>query len=276
MISMINNRMTAEIKRQTNLASALARSQVEISTGKKIQIPSDDPVASERIGYIRQTQSNHEAWTSNLSLGISLVEQAGGVMSAVSDRLAHARELSIAGASRTLSDVDRETIVSELRSLADEVAGLSSTQSSLGTELFSSGPALKFRFGEFDLLEPIPMRQDAFELNGTSLSQIISEAASALSSEDEAEINLSLSALERGINKSASVAADIGVRGNRMINIRERMIDEDIILTTERSGLEDTDLNVAIGRLNQKSLSLDAARAAFARINRQTLFDLLN
>jgi flagellar hook-associated protein 3 FlgL len=39
--------------------------------------------------------------------------------------------------------------------------------------------------------------------------------------------------------------------------------------------LEDTDLTAAIARLNAQQLTLDAAQAAFARINRRSLFDLL-
>jgi flagellar hook-associated protein 3 FlgL len=276
MISMTNNRITRDIQRQTNLANAVARTQTDISTGKKIQQASDDPVASARMASIRQSQSNNDAWQSNLQLGISLSDQADGVLSVVTDRMAHARELVVAGASDTLSAADRATIANELRSLSDELSNLAATKSSLGNDLFANGYALKFRFSETDLVEPVPSKQAAFELSGVSLSQIISDAADALTSGNIAQINQSLTSLDGGINKAANTAADIGVRGNRMTNIRERHIDQGIVLTVERSGLEDTDLNEAIARLNQQSVTLDAARAAFARINRQTLFDLLN
>ena len=43
-----------------------------------------------------------------------------------------------------------------------------------------------------------------------------------------------------------------------------------------RSGLEDTDLTETIARIQSKLLSLEAAQAAFARINRQSLFDLIS
>jgi flagellar hook-associated protein 3 FlgL len=39
--------------------------------------------------------------------------------------------------------------------------------------------------------------------------------------------------------------------------------------------LEDTDLTQAIATLNAQTLTLDAAQAAFARINRRTLMDIL-
>jgi flagellar hook-associated protein 3 FlgL len=276
MISLTSNRMTRDVQRQANLANALARTQSEISTGKKILQASDDPSASARIASIRQSQSNKDAWRDNLQLCISLSDQADDVLAAVSDRMAHARELVVAGASETLSPSDRATIAIELRSISDELTSLSLTKSSLGTELFTNGPALKIRISENEVLAPVPNQQEAFEANGTTLAQIISNAADSLSAGNSVQINQALSSLDAGIDKAANASAIIGVSGNRMSNILERHIDEGIILATERSGLEDTDLNEAIARLHLQSVTLDAARAAFARINRQTLFDLLS
>jgi flagellar hook-associated protein 3 FlgL len=48
-----------------------------------------------------------------------------------------------------------------------------------------------------------------------------------------------------------------------------------ISLSEERSGLEDTDLSSAIADLNGMTMTLEAAQAAFARINRRTLMDFL-
>jgi flagellar hook-associated protein 3 FlgL len=276
MISIANNRITRDIQRQSNLANGIARTQTDISTVKKIRQPSDDPTSSARIASIRQSQSNNDAWHGNLQLGISLSDQAGGVMSVVIDKITHARELVVAGASGTTSAADRATLANELRSLSEELSSLAATKSSLGGDLFTNGTALKFRFSETDLVEPVPNKQDAFELNGVSLSQIVLDAANSLAAGTSAQTQQSLTALDGGINKAANSAADIGVKGSRMISIRERQIDEGIILTAERSGLEDTDLNEAIAQLNSQSLTLDAARAAFSRINRHTLFDFLN
>ena len=46
-------------------------------------------------------------------------------------------------------------------------------------------------------------------------------------------------------------------------------------LAEERSGLEDTDIQAVIARLSSQQLSLQAAQAVFARVNENTLFDIL-
>jgi flagellar hook-associated protein 3 FlgL len=44
MINSTGNRLTMEIRRQSNLAQQIARTQIEVSTGRRIQSASDDPV----------------------------------------------------------------------------------------------------------------------------------------------------------------------------------------------------------------------------------------
>ena len=47
-------------------------------------------------------------------------------------------------------------------------------------------------------------------------------------------------------------------------------------IADERQSIEETDLETAIAQLNAQNLTLEAARAAFARVNQQSLFDLLS
>jgi flagellar hook-associated protein 3 FlgL len=48
-----------------------------------------------------------------------------------------------------------------------------------------------------------------------------------------------------------------------------------LALTERRSSLEDTDLTETITKLQNKLTTLEAAQSAFARISRQSLFDLI-
>jgi flagellar hook-associated protein 3 FlgL len=276
MIALSNTRIARDIARQVKLSNAVARTQIEISTGKVILKPSDNPGASARIASIAQAQSNQAAWAANLSLGLSLADEADGVFASVNDRMARASELLVGGAGGATSATDRAVYAKELRSIGADLSALAGTRSAAGDALFASGTALRVRFGADDVFAPVPSQMEMFDVGGKSLSQIVSDAADALDSGDRNRIDQSLAALERGVSKASDSAAEIGLRAARMARIKEQQIDTGIILRAERSGLEDTDIDEAIARLNQQTLTLDAARAAFARINRQTLFDLLN
>jgi flagellar hook-associated protein 3 FlgL len=71
------------------------------------------------------------------------------------------------------------------------------------------------------------------------------------------------------------VRGEHGVRAARIDAVRERLEAGSLQIEEERSGLEDTDISRVVAQINAKQLTLEAAQAAFARINRNTLFDLL-
>jgi flagellar hook-associated protein 3 FlgL len=275
MIHATGNRMTAEIRRQSGLAQAIAREQIAISTGKRIQKASDDPVAAARVSALREAHADGVAWTANLDLGASLTAQAEGVLTQMADRMARARELVVSGASQALSPADRATIAAELSGIADEINSYAGTTSSLGQPLFSTGPAPAFRFSDSATFAPVPARAAVFDISGIPLTQILSDAAAAIASGNSGAIAGSLTGLGTAISHVADVASDIGVRAGRIDRLKESHISRSISFAAERSSVEDTDLSAAITRLNAHSVTLEAAQAAFARINRRTLMDVL-
>jgi flagellar hook-associated protein 3 FlgL len=263
MINATGNRMTMEIRRQSSLARQISDTQITVSTGRRIQRGSDDPVAAARVANIRQSQADNVTWKNNLILGSSLTSQADDILQNMSSRIARAQELMITGSSGNLNGI------------AEEIDGYAAATSSLGEALFSSGNASQIRFGDNAVFVPVPSRADIFEMDGIPISQIIRGAALAATSGGIMPINASLSALQNAVDHVADQAADIGVRGARIDRLREALEQRDIEFSSERSQLEDTDLSEAIARLNAQTLTLEAAQSAFARINRRSLFDIL-
>ncbi len=276
MINATGNQLTMEIRRQGSLADAISRSQINISTGKKIQMASDDPVAAARVATIERAQANDETWQSNLNLGLSLANQADDVLSTLNDRLVRVQELMIAGANGTLSDDDRTTYAVEIAGIADEIDSYMGTKSSLGEPLFAAANEREMRFNESAVFAPVPSRDDVFGTGANILGQIVRDAANAIATGNDATLSSSLDAVQDTIGRVADRSADIGVRASRMDSLRETMEARAIDYAAERSGLEDTNLAEAIARLNAETITLEAAQAAFARINQRTLFDILS
>lgn len=275
MINAVGNRMTREIARQQSLAEQLERTQIQISGGKKLLRMSDDPVAARRIATISTTQASMTAWSANVNSAAALVSQADGVMKAVSNLMTRARELTLAAVSDSTNPADRATIAAELTTIADELDALAATRDSNGEPLFAAGPARVMRFDADLSFAPVPSAADIFVIAGNSLSTGIRDAATAVAAGDTAAMNLSLGALAASISHVADQHARIGLAGGRLDRIGDGLAARGITLTDERSVVEDTDLTVAIAQLNAQELTLNAAQAAFAKINRQTLFDLL-
>ena len=275
MINATGSPMTLEIGRQTKLAKAIAQSQIEISTGKRIQQPSDDPAAAVRIASIRRSQADGDAWKRNIDLGSSVANQADGVLKTLNDRIARVQELTVQGASGSLPPSDRNTIASEIRSIATELAALRQTQSSLGEPLFSDQPRA-MRFAEGVTFAPLPSAVQVFESGGTSIVQQLGTLADAVASGDRAQLDSALGTASSLVQHGADVAALVGNAAARLDRLSATQESRMIDFAAERSGLEDTDLTTAIATLNAQQLTLEAAQTAFARINRRSLIDLLS
>jgi flagellar hook-associated protein 3 FlgL len=276
MINAVGNRMTREVARQQKLADALERTQMQISGGKKLLRMSDDPVAARRIATIGTSQASMTAWAANVDSAEALVSQADGVMKSVSNLMARARELTLAAASDTANPADRATIAAELGTIADELDGLAATRDSNGEPLFAAGAARVMRFDSDTSFAPVPSAADIFVVGGNSLSTGIRDAAAAVAAGDKPAMGASITKLATAIGHVADRHAALGLSGGRLERLGEGLTARGIALKDERSSVEDTDLDVAIADLNALDLTLGAAQAAFAKINRQTLFDILN
>lgn len=276
MINAVGNRMTREIARQQKLADQIERTQIQISGGKKLLRMSDDPVAARRIATIGTSQASMKAWSANVNTADALVAQADAVMKSASGLMTRARELTLAAASDTANPADRATIAAELGAIADELDALVATRDSNGEPVFATGPARVMRFDTDISFAPVPSAADVFVVGGNSLATGIRDAAAAVTAGNRAAMGTSITTLATAIGHVADQHATLGLSGGRLERIGDGLAVRGITLKDERSSVEDTDLSIAIAELNAHDLTLSAAQAAFAKINRQTLFDILN
>lgn len=275
MINGTGNRMTQEIARQSRMAGNIALKQAQVSTGKRLQRASDDPVAMARAAELKRAQSNDVARAANINIGVTLTAQADTQLKTMSDLLARTKELTVAGANGGLSAADRATMASEINAMADEIDSIAASTSVTGQPLFANGSTIAIRFDDNTAFAPVPGRDEIFAPGGMSISQSMRDAASAISSGNSANIGTSLTAINNAVNHSADMQAKVGLNAARIDRLRETSAQRAISLSEERSRLEDTDLSSAIAELNGMTLTLEAAQAAFARINRRTLMDFL-
>ncbi|WP_374525684.1 flagellin [Sphingopyxis sp.] len=275
MINAVGNRMTREIARQSRLADGLERIQIQISSGKRLQRMSDDPVAARRIQTLGTTQASMASWQANIKSASAQASQADGVLKSTSDLLIRARELTLSASSDTASPADRATIAAELKTLADQIDGLAATRDSNGEPLFAAGAARVVRFDSDISFAAVPSAADTFVFGGNGLSTSLRDIATAVAAGDKAAMGTGLTTLTGAIDHVANQNAAIGLAAGRLERIGESIAARGIDVADERQSIEETDLDTAIAQLNAQELTLSAAQAAFAKINRQTLFDLL-
>lgn len=285
MISGTRYQLQREINRQQRLASDIARGQAEITAGgKRVLAPSDNPVAAARISEIGRTQSNTAIWKSNLDIAAALSSNAEGVMRSLTASFDRVNELMLAASNGTLSAQDREAAAIEIESIAEEIATLRDTRDSRGDPLFPTATTtIRIPVGANLDIAAVGTREALFDTVSTaggplSLTTILGSAVTALRANDPAAITTSLGAVQAGSTHVIAAHAEQGARGSRIDTLLDRSESSLIGLQEERGNVEGTvdDIPAIVARMQARQVSLEAAQAVFARINRSTLFDLIS
>ena len=285
MITATRYRALAEINRQSKLGAEIAKAQTDISTGVKIDKPSDDPIAFARIAELRRAQADQTVWARNIQTAKSIAAEVDDAMGALGDIFNRVKELMLAGRTESASVSDRSAIVLELNSLRTGLTNLSTSQTPTGQALFPTDAPLQISTSETQRLAATAQRSDVFEglslTAGTgTLDDVIANAIAAISENDmdtrRTLANTSLDDIDKALTHVGDQHALQGLRAAQLDAASERLVQVQTQLAEERGTLEDTDVAATVMKLNAKTLALQAAQAAFAKVNRNTLFDFLS
>lgn len=128
---------TGGINRLQELNASLNNTQEQISTGKKVNRPSDDPVAAARILKLDQEVKRIETYQRNVSLADNRLQQEENALAGSVDILQRIRELTVQAGNGSLSANDRQSISAELQQRVDQLADLTNTRDASGEYIFS-------------------------------------------------------------------------------------------------------------------------------------------
>jgi flagellar hook-associated protein 3 FlgL len=280
MVAISRQTVADEIRRQQTMTQEIAKAQIAVSTGKKLSAPSDDVHSWVEISEIGKLQASYAAWTGNVSYGESRAEKAQTSLEQINTLMTRAKELLVQGVSTAAGETGRAAIVAELGSIRETLSELLNETDYQGIPVFDDTTTIKIPVGRGIQMEAVGTRQsvsEGIDVNGAamSLDDILANAITAVETGDESARTTALAGIETGLDHVIGEQAKQGIRSERLSAMAERVDDIVLTLQERRSGLEDTDLTGTIAKMQQKLLTLEAAQSAFARINQQSLFDLL-
>ncbi len=131
---MIYDAGLASIQRRT---SDLLQVQQQMSTGRRVLTPADDPVAAARALEVEQSQSINSQHLENQKAAgetLGLVENGLTTAGQLLDRV---RQLAVQAGGGALSDSDRRSIAAELRGLFEQFQGVANSRDGSGQYLFA-------------------------------------------------------------------------------------------------------------------------------------------
>jgi len=117
--------------------TALAKTQQQVASGKRILTPADDPIGSTRALALEQQQSQLEQYGSNADILASRLGVGEQALSDLGNLLQRARDLTVQAGNGALDDVSLKSIATELKSRAGELVDLANRRDTNGEYLFS-------------------------------------------------------------------------------------------------------------------------------------------
>lgn len=286
----------AIIERET----ALSKTQMQISTGRRILSPSEDPVGTTQIYPLNEVIEKNKQYLKNSDTAESRLSLEEKTLSSVTNLLQRVNELAVQGNNDTNSVQDRTAIAEELRQHLQTLMGYANTKDANGeyifaghavtTQPFVEAPAGTFSYqgdsgqrsvkiGESRLVAVGDAGDDVFmnvAFSGGG-NQSIFETIDTLATDFEAGTSSSnaITDIQTAMDNVLTVRSKIGARLNALDTQKE--INNELILQSEKtlSGIQDLDYAEAISRLNLQLVGLQASQQAFTRIQNLSLFNYL-
>jgi len=301
---MVNNSLSPNDERFLASARAIAaraeKAHREISTGRRVNLASDDPDQISTLLANRAELSRLEQVENNLGRVKTEVDTGEATLAAAAKALDRASSLAAQGVSSTTSPETRRQLASEVDTVLRQIVSLSGTtvedrylfsgtNDTVAPYTIDPAPpnAISAYSGSATTKKALDLQGGVFE-TGQTAQEIFENAA------PEKNVFASLQALRDGLladdtvaikealanTKSASIhvntiQAKYGTAQGRVNNALDSSKTTAIRLKSQISSIEDADLTTAILELNRATQDQEAAFQSRARLPRGSLFDYL-
>ncbi|WP_432719769.1 flagellar hook-associated protein FlgL [Jeongeupia wiesaeckerbachi] len=117
--------------------STQVRLQNQLSTGRRILTPSDDPIGAARALSVNQAQSVNAQYSVNSKAVDSALGLTESTLQQVVELVQNVQQLAVQAGNPALSSADLQSVNVELKSRYEELMGLANTTDGTGQYLFS-------------------------------------------------------------------------------------------------------------------------------------------
>ncbi len=270
----------------------------ELSSGKKVQYPSDDAVIATRASNTESRLRELEQYKRNATHVKNIMDSYDSISQEVSAMYQRIRELLVRAANGTMSEDDRKATADELKEIMNHFATIANTQ--IGGEYIFGGvktevPPVQKENGEWKITLPPESAKtrslqvfgmnveygltvyDIFKTkNGKDVFELLKNAVNALERNDGDYIrNISLKDVDYLERNAMESFAKIGAVSRSLELINKRIEDLDFFHTEYLSKEMDADLSEVVTKLSMQNAVLQAALKSGAMVIQKTLVDFV-
>ena len=146
------------------LQAALDRTQQQVSSGKRLLTPSDDPISAARALDLRERLARLDQFDRNIVVAKNRLQDEEAALTNVNNLLQRVRELALQANNATQSNESRQLVAVEMRQHLNELVDLANTQGGTGDYLFA---------GNLTQTTPVGVVAGGFVYNGDQGERLI-------------------------------------------------------------------------------------------------------
>jgi len=273
----------------------LSKANEVVSTAKRINALSDDPVGLTQVLNIKSTLNGIEQLGRNIDMGKSWLNASESAVTMVQDLVSETKALCVQMATGTTSDAARSSAAGAVQNTFDEIVSLTNTEVG-GRYIFAGSKTDAAPFSQNGTYSgdnnvfTIKIGKDAtvevgsdgsavFQPSGAGASddifQTLSDLQTALQNSNISGIQEAMGKLDSHLSQLSNKISDIGSKMVRM-DMKEKIFQDLNITNTERlSKIEDADITEAIINLKEKEIAYQAALASSAVVMKLSLMDYM-
>ncbi|MDR3710890.1 MAG: flagellar hook-associated protein FlgL [Capsulimonadaceae bacterium] len=265
----------------------------QLSTGKKINQVSDDPVAASKSLAVRSMIADMDHYQRNAQAGKLFLQYSDGQLSSVTSLIDQARQVAVAAANGgTLEDSSSATYIGQIDSIIQQVTQLANSDmdgrrifagTQTKTEPFTQDDPIHAYHGDDGALTSTVAPGVNIRLNesGQTIFAPIFSALESLKADirngDYNSISTNdIGAVDAGLQGVLNARAQIGTKLNQISDTSDRIQSSQVHLQDQLSSLEDTDLATTYTQLQLSQNVYQASLASTAKALQHSLIDYLH
>ncbi|KGK41515.1 hypothetical protein LH51_14465 [Nitrincola sp. A-D6] len=273
--------------------------QQQMSTGKKLSKPSDDPLAATQINKFERAIARNEVFSRNVDVSERRLKQEETTLTLITESTLRIKDLAIQANNGSLSPADQRIIAEELKQLMGQLAGAVNTQDAQGEYLFSGfkGQTQPYQLnasddyvyrgdsgqrfldvGENTSVAATDPGGSIFGTGDDNLLNAVKEMAAILDdpNTDMNAFNAEVDRVDQFFEQTITTRSQIGARLKVLEDQREQLADIKLFTKNTLSSFQDTDYYEATSKLMLEQNALQATYATFGKIQQLTLFNFVS
>ncbi|HVN14064.1 MAG TPA: flagellar hook-associated protein FlgL [Kineosporiaceae bacterium] len=272
---------------QTNLGR-LQDLQAQLSSGKRISVPSDDPSATASAMTFRSQQAADVQYLRNIDQVTARLGVTDSTLTSLSDRVRSVRELMVQAQNGGMGADSRAALASQAAALKSEIIGLYNTtyldrpvfagtvagqlaiDPTTGAYVGNDQPVVTRISRDATIRADVKGTDVAADTMPALLDRIVTDLGSTnpVPSADFTDLDAAMSKIQQALG-------DVGAREARIDAAKANVDSHRLDLTSRISENEDVDLPATIMNLQSQQVAYQSALGASAKILQTSLLDFL-